>query len=309
MDEASDFIVKPKPFHHTDSLSLPPKPSTLKYLTKEYERICQNPNDGYTLKPDEANILVWYFLIHGSQETPFHLGCYLGMLILPCDFPFNPPEIQMISPSGRFRRRNALCLSNSSFHNSSWIPSWNLDNLMLGFVSYMNGTDHGTGCIYPQLLHSTISQMAVKSKRWLFDKCKIFKIVFENEYSILQEVYDANLDDKYFMNQPLVGPNRYERVKKRLEAYRTYLLEITMSLSTYSDGQKDSLLRKYFSIYTDETQVNNMELLPIVYENTVPTGELEENADSGVEDEIEIATDDDEDEIEIATDDDGDDDG
>lgn len=35
---------------------------------------------------------------------------------LPSEYPFKPPEVYMLTPSGRFEINKKICLSISSFH-------------------------------------------------------------------------------------------------------------------------------------------------------------------------------------------------
>lgn len=51
-------------------------------------------------------------------------GFYHGKLIFPPDFPFKPPSIFMLTPSGRFQTNTRLCLSISDFHPDTWNPAW-----------------------------------------------------------------------------------------------------------------------------------------------------------------------------------------
>jgi len=48
-----------------------------------------------------------------------------------------PPEIQMLTPSGRFETNTKLCLSISSFHPESWDPGWSTGTVVLGILSFM----------------------------------------------------------------------------------------------------------------------------------------------------------------------------
>lgn len=41
---------------------------------------------------------------------------FLPLAQLPSDYPFKPPEVYMLTPSGRFEVNKKICLSISSFH-------------------------------------------------------------------------------------------------------------------------------------------------------------------------------------------------
>jgi ubiquitin-conjugating enzyme E2 J2 len=96
---------------------------------------------------DESNMLIWYFLIHGDETTPYAGGEYIGVIKHGQDYPFAPPEFRVLTPSGRFVPDKAICLSNSSFHPEEWSPNWNVLGILQAFVSVMlddeeNGISH-----------------------------------------------------------------------------------------------------------------------------------------------------------------------
>ena len=88
----------------------------------------------------------WHFLIEGPSDSPYAGGWYLGKLRcapqppggpavapglraglgtasrrrFPPEYPFKPPGILMLTPSGRFETGTRLCLSMSDFHPETW---------------------------------------------------------------------------------------------------------------------------------------------------------------------------------------------
>ncbi|EEC16655.1 ubiquitin-conjugating enzyme, putative [Ixodes scapularis] len=57
--------------------------------------------------------------------------------MFPAEFPFKPPSILMITPSGRFKCNTRLCLSISDFHPDSWNPAWSVATILTGLLSFM----------------------------------------------------------------------------------------------------------------------------------------------------------------------------
>ena len=51
----------------------------------------------------ETNILLWSFLVAPPDDTVYGGGYYWGRVTFPQDYPFAPPGIQFVTPSGRFR--------------------------------------------------------------------------------------------------------------------------------------------------------------------------------------------------------------
>ena len=76
----------------------------------------------------------------GPPDTPYAEGYYHGKLIFPSDYPMNPPEIYMMTPSGRFEVNTTLCLSISSYHPEHWSPMWTIATIVRGLlfiISYL----------------------------------------------------------------------------------------------------------------------------------------------------------------------------
>lgn len=108
-------------------------------LRREYAIIQQSGKTPYIVaRPSEANLLVWHFVIHDlPKETAYYRGVYEGKLVFPQEYPLKPPSIMMITPSGRFEVNQRLCLSMSDFHPETWNPSWRIESILVGLVSFM----------------------------------------------------------------------------------------------------------------------------------------------------------------------------
>lgn len=118
-----------------------------KRLAKEYQQMQADPPEFAIAKPNDKNILEWHYVITGPPETPYHNGQYYGVLNFPPDYPFKPPSIKMVTPSGRFQCNTRLCLSISDFHPKSWNPSWQVSTILTGLVSFMTSEEMTTGGI------------------------------------------------------------------------------------------------------------------------------------------------------------------
>ena len=113
--------------------------AALTRLRREYSIIQQSPKTPHIVaRPEEQNMLVWHFVLHDlPPETPYCGGIYEGKLVFPQEYPLKPPAIMMITPSGRFEVNTRLCLSMSDFHPESWNPSWRIESILVGLVSFM----------------------------------------------------------------------------------------------------------------------------------------------------------------------------
>jgi ubiquitin-conjugating enzyme E2 J2 len=119
----------------------------IKRLTREYAAIQQNPPEFIVAHPSESNILEWHYILTGPPNTPYEGGQYWGILTFPPDYPFNPPGIRMLTPSGRFQTNTRLCLSISDFHPKSFNPAWSVSTILIGLMSFMTSEEMTTGSI------------------------------------------------------------------------------------------------------------------------------------------------------------------
>jgi len=105
-------------------------------LLREYKSIRKNPIEFIETQPLETNILEWHFVITGNAD-PYTKGKYHGILEFPDNFPMKPPSIKMLTPSGRFEINKRICLSMSDFHKELWNPSWTVEKILIGLMSFM----------------------------------------------------------------------------------------------------------------------------------------------------------------------------
>lgn len=135
-----------------------------KRLTKEYKHIQEEAPPYITAHPLESNILEWVYLIDGPPDTPYTGGQYWGTLVFPPDYPFKPPAIRMMTPSGRFQTSTRLCLSISDFHPKSFNPAWEVSTILTGLLSFMTSEEMTTGSI--SATPAQRKQLAAMSRWW-----------------------------------------------------------------------------------------------------------------------------------------------
>lgn len=95
--------------------------------------------------PDEKNILNWNYIIRGPPDSPYAGGEYHGVLLFPAEYPFKPPGIKMLTPSGRFQIDKRICFSMSDFHPGTWNPAWSVATILTGLLSFMLSDEMTTG--------------------------------------------------------------------------------------------------------------------------------------------------------------------
>mmetsp|Transcript_16946 Transcript_16946/g.36476 ORF Transcript_16946/g.36476 Transcript_16946/m.36476 type:complete len:218 (-) Transcript_16946:376-1029(-) len=107
-------------------------------LRREFQQLQSEHIPHVVARPTEENILVWHYVLHDlPSESVYHTGIYWGKLVFPKEYPLKPPSIYMLTPSGRFEVNTRLCLSMSDFHPESWNPSWRIESILVGLVSFM----------------------------------------------------------------------------------------------------------------------------------------------------------------------------
>eukprot|EP00889_Picochlorum_renovo_P006199 jgi/Picre1/33229/NNA_008554.t1 len=133
LEKAHDNIILPGVWHGTASR---PKRPCLK-------EIHESENPDIEASALESNIFEWFFAIRGAWGTEFERGIYHGRILMPADYPFNPPAFVMMTPSGRFETGKKICLSISSHHPESWQPSWNVESALLALIAFMQTPGNG----------------------------------------------------------------------------------------------------------------------------------------------------------------------
>lgn len=111
--------------------------TALSRLKQDFVRIKKDPVPYIVAEPLPSNILEWHYVVTGPESSPYEGGLYHGKLVFPAEFPFKPPSIYMITPSGRFRPNTRLCLSISDYHPDTWNPAWSVATILTGLLSFM----------------------------------------------------------------------------------------------------------------------------------------------------------------------------
>lgn len=117
---------------------------TQKRIKGELKNLKKARMDNIQVIQDENDMFTFYFLLKGIKKSDYEGGYYMGKIILPNDYPNSPVDYKMLTPSGRFMINSSICLTNSKYHKEQWTPSWNLENMTVGFISIFNDdSEHG----------------------------------------------------------------------------------------------------------------------------------------------------------------------
>lgn len=56
---------------------------------------------------------------------------------MPPEYPFKPPHIVFLTPSGRFETGTKVCLSFSAYHPELWQPAWGIRLILEALISFL----------------------------------------------------------------------------------------------------------------------------------------------------------------------------
>lgn len=142
---------------------------TIRRITAEYRALQKDPEPLFHAEPLPDNLFEWHFSFRGPPNSVYEGGIYHGKIILPLEYPLQPPTVVMLSPSGRFEENAKICLSATGFHPEMWQPSWTIKTLLLALIGFMESP--GAGAIGSlEASDDQRREIAQQSRSW---KCKV----------------------------------------------------------------------------------------------------------------------------------------
>mmetsp|Transcript_2217 Transcript_2217/g.2846 ORF Transcript_2217/g.2846 Transcript_2217/m.2846 type:complete len:298 (+) Transcript_2217:273-1166(+) len=113
------------------------KSPSLRRIQADVRELAMDPSDRYHAAPLEEDMFEWHFTIRGADDTDFAGGIYHGRILLPPEYPFKPPHIMFLTPSGRFETNTKICLSFSAYHPELWQPAWGIRLILEALISFL----------------------------------------------------------------------------------------------------------------------------------------------------------------------------
>lgn len=113
------------------------KSPSLRRIQADIRELALEPSDQYFAAPLENDMFEWHFTIRGAEGTEFEGGIYHGRILLPAEYPFKPPHIMFLTPSGRFETNTKICLSFSAYHPELWQPAWGIRLILEALISFL----------------------------------------------------------------------------------------------------------------------------------------------------------------------------
>lgn len=140
-----------------------------------------DPPPFVTAEPNPANFFEWYYVIVGVPWTEYEGGEYCGTITFPATFPYAPPAIRMLTPSGRFKPGERICFSFSDYHPETWQPSWTVATILTALLSFMNSGEHTAGSVRYSLAEKR--QLAAASRAYNENSIAHYRELFVNSSS------------------------------------------------------------------------------------------------------------------------------
>ncbi|KAI0340613.1 UBC-like protein [Trametopsis cervina] len=147
--------------------------SAVKRIMQEARELANDSCTDYSAAPLEDDIFEWHCTLRGPAGTEFEGGLYHFRILLPTEYPFRPPSIMMLTPSGRFELNTKICISFTSYHEELWQPAWGVRTAIIGLQGFfpLKGTAAvGVGAIeYPT---AERKRLAALSRDWVCPTCQ-----------------------------------------------------------------------------------------------------------------------------------------
>lgn len=184
-----------------------------KRLIGDLKMIKKDPIEGIDALPDEKDILTWYFLLKGPEDSHYKGGWYLGKIMHSPEYPFKPPDFMMLTPNGRFLTDRKICLSNTGYHSNEWSAMWNIKSIVLGFLSIMlDDREHGISHIKASAEErKTLAEQSVG-----FNK-QFYKNIVKRFSNLIDENGNPIVKDEETIEVQKKKTTKKKTIKKELE--------------------------------------------------------------------------------------------
>ncbi len=149
-------------------------------LSKEARMLAKIKLDNIIAVPSDSSLFEWYFVIFNLKEEYEH-GLYIGKIIFPPNYPFKPPDLEFITPNGRFETNKKICLTFTGYHPESW-SNWSIEGMMIALTSFMLGNEQTTGSVSTSTYNKR--KMALESLDYNL-KNKNFRLLFSDHFTRL----------------------------------------------------------------------------------------------------------------------------
>ncbi len=179
------------------------------FLKKELQSILKKNDPSFNVTPSVGGPLNWHFIINlgPSKSALYGQAQYHGVLFFPIEYPFKPPTIKMITPSGIFAPNTDLKqLMGISKENGDWKTPLNVIQLLQMFLDFMliDAEIESTEPLFVGNIAGYISSTKMEKFSHASDTLAfnisnpIFKKVFPEEWVKLKERMHQYLVERLF---------------------------------------------------------------------------------------------------------------
>ena len=142
---------------------------TIRRIRAEFRAMQKDAESLFRAEPLPDNIFEWHFSFRGPPSSVYEGGIYHGKILLPLEYPYKPPTIIMLSPTGRWEEGKKICLSATGFHPELWQPSWTIKTLLMAIIGFMETPGDGAiGAV--EMSDEQRRTIATQSRTW---KCSV----------------------------------------------------------------------------------------------------------------------------------------
>jgi len=103
----------------------------------------RDPPEMFVAYPLEDNLFEWHFTIRGGSDTPYESGLYHGRILLPPTYPHKPPDVVFLTPNGRFKVNEKICLSITGYHPEHWSAVWDIRAALTALIAFLPTPPNG----------------------------------------------------------------------------------------------------------------------------------------------------------------------
>jgi len=218
------------------------KSPSLRRIQADIRELSTDPSDRYHAEPLEDDMFEWHFTIRGAEGTEFEGGLYHGRILLPPEYPFKPPHIIFLTPSGRFEVNTKICLSFSAYHPELWQPAWGIRLILEALISFLpTPADGAIGAL--DWTKAERKRLAKKSVEFVCPKCGPINKLLPQVVTKCKSI-DRNKSCKY--EKEIEALHYYQQVN---EGKKQSLTAKENNANDYSDAKEEKEL-------TQETEVS-----------------------------------------------------
>jgi len=232
--------------------------AAVKRIMKELSELQSQNSTLFTALPLEDNLFEWHFTIRGPRDTEFFGGVYHGRILLPYDYPLKPPDIIFLTPNGRFEVGKKVCLTISSYHTESWLPSWSIRTAFLAIIGFMPTPGTGIGSLeWPK---ERRMELAKKSLSWKCPKCGSHNLI-----ALPEEDENEFLNTSSMINNIIIDTKATEEKNKDFQIDEEYITnnqdDINDQVEENLPGHPNNTNNINQEIQPDQPQIENIRFL------------------------------------------------